>query len=99
MKSRTWMWTTVVYLFAALAMSVGMAGQDNASQNNNRHQHHRYQLIDMGTFGGAQSSINDQTNGYRDLNSSGDLVGAAETLVPLNQYSNGFPCFFTGSER
>ena len=31
MKSRTWMWTTAVSLFAALAMAVGMAAQDNPS--------------------------------------------------------------------
>ena len=33
MKSRTWMWTTVLYLFAALAMPVCMAAQDNPSQD------------------------------------------------------------------
>ncbi len=92
MKSRTWMWMNAVYLFAALAMPVGMAAQDNPSQDH-KPKHHQYKLIDMGTFGGAQSSINDQGNGYPDLNKHGDLVGAAETLVPLNQYSNGFPCF------
>ena len=79
-------------LFAALAMPVGMAAQDNPSQDH-KSKHHQYKLIDMGTFGGAQSSINDQVNGYPDLNKQGDLVGAAETLVPLNQYSNGWPCF------
>ena len=29
MKSRTWMWMPVVSLFAALALPVGMAAQDN----------------------------------------------------------------------
>ena len=33
MKSRTWMWMTVVSLFAALAMPVWTAAQDNPSQN------------------------------------------------------------------
>ena len=33
MKSRTWMWMTVVSLFAALAMPVCMAAQDNPSQD------------------------------------------------------------------
>src|SRR5664279_813908 len=92
MKSRTRKWMTTVSLFAALAMPVCMAAQDSPSQEH-KSKHHQYKLIDMGTFGGAQSSINDQVNGYRDLNEQGDLVGAAETLVPLNQYSNGFPCF------
>jgi probable HAF family extracellular repeat protein len=54
MKSRTWMWTTVVYLFAALAMPVGMAAQDNPSQDH-KSKHHQYKLIDLGTFGGTNS--------------------------------------------
>jgi Tol biopolymer transport system component len=33
MKSRTWMWTTVVYLLAALAMPLGMAAQDNPTKD------------------------------------------------------------------
>jgi hypothetical protein len=53
MKSSTWMWTTVVYLFAALAMPAGMAAQDSPSQNN-KPKHHQYKLIDIGTFGGPK---------------------------------------------
>ena len=56
MKSRTWMWTTVVYLFAALAMPVGMAAQDNPSQDH-KQKHHQYKLIDLGTFGGPNSYL------------------------------------------
>ena len=92
MKSRTWMWMTVVYLFAALAMPVGMAAQDNPSPDH-KPKHHQYKLIDMGTFGGAQSYVNEQVNGSPSQNGRGDLVGSAETLVPLSPYSNGFPCF------
>ena len=33
MKSRTWMWTAVVFLLANLAVTIGLAAQDNASQN------------------------------------------------------------------
>ena len=33
MKSRTWMWTAVVHLLATLAVAIGMAAQDNPSQN------------------------------------------------------------------
>ena len=92
MKSRKWSFVVVMTIIAALAMPVGTAAQDNPSPDH-KSKHHQYKLIDMGTFGGAQSSINDQVNGYPDLNKYGDLVGAAETLVPLNQYSNGWPCF------
>jgi hypothetical protein len=51
MKSRTWIWTTAVYLFAALATPVWTAAQDNQSQGQ-KHRHHQYTLIDLGTFGG-----------------------------------------------
>jgi len=87
------MWMSIVSLFAVVAMPVWTAAQDNPSADNNRHQHHRYRLIDMETFGGAASFVNDQVNGYPGLNKHGALVGSAETLIPLNQYSNGFPCF------
>ena len=91
MKSRTFRTALkavlLTFLFAATAMP--MAAQDNSAQ---KHKHHTYKLIDIGTFGGAGSAVNDQVNGYPDLNKRGDLVGDAETLVPLNQYSNGFPC-------
>jgi hypothetical protein len=33
MKSRTWMWTAAVYLLASLAVTIGLAAQDNPSQN------------------------------------------------------------------
>jgi len=91
MKSRTWMWSTAMCLFAALVIPVGMAAQDSPSQEH-KPKHHQYKLIDMGTFGGPASAVNDQVNGYPDLNKHGDLVGAAGTPVPTNQYSNGFPC-------
>jgi probable HAF family extracellular repeat protein len=47
MKSRNWMWMTVAYLFAALAMAVCMVAQGKPSQDN-RHSHYRYELVDLG---------------------------------------------------
>ena len=41
MKSRTWKWMTAAYLFAALAMPVGMAAQDTPSPNN-KPKHQKY---------------------------------------------------------
>jgi hypothetical protein len=55
MKSRTLTCITVVTLFAALAVPVGLAAQDNQDHNNNS-KHHHYKLIDMGTFGGPASN-------------------------------------------
>ena len=34
MQFRTWMWTAVVYLLATIALTIGLAAQDNPSQNN-----------------------------------------------------------------
>jgi probable HAF family extracellular repeat protein len=91
MKSRAWMWMTAVSLFAALAVPVGMAAQDNASQNN-RHQHHRYQLIDMGTFGGPDSLVPEL---QQIINSRGTVVGGSDTSIPDPNPTNCFvpECF------
>ena len=88
MKVRIWMWMVALALLAALAMPVCMAAQENPSQDP-KPKHKKYKLVDLGTFGGAQSFVNQGIS----QNSRGDLIGSAETLVPLNQYSNGFPCF------
>jgi probable HAF family extracellular repeat protein len=65
MKSCMWMWTTVVSLFAALAMPLGMAAQDQEQQK----QQPRYTVTDLGTLGGTFSvagSINNRgwVDGY-----------------------------------
>ena len=78
MKSRTWMWMTVVSLFAALAMPVGMAAQDNPSQDH-KSKHHKYKLYDVGTFGGLGSNFAESQALF---NKSGTLVGYAETAIP-----------------
>ena len=83
MKSRTWMWMTVVYLFAALAMPVGMAAQDTPSQDP-KPKHKQYKFIDLGTFGGPASYTLQNGNGpgSKVLNSRGTLAGWADTPVP-----------------
>jgi|HubBroStandDraft_4_1064222.scaffolds.fasta_scaffold00555_10 probable HAF family extracellular repeat protein len=90
MKSRTWMWTTVVYLFAALAMQVGMAAQGNPSQEH-KHKHHQYRLIILGTFGGPQSYL---TAGSV-LTPSGTAMGWADTPLTDPYFPNCFnpDCF------
>jgi probable HAF family extracellular repeat protein len=88
MKSRRWIWTTAVYLFAALAMPFGMAAQDNPSQDH-KSKHHQYKLIDTGTLGGAISSLGFE--GERDINNRGSVVSLAETQIPDPFAPN---CFF-----
>src|SRR6516165_11537974 len=79
MKSRTWMWMSVVYLFAALAMPVGMAAQDNPLQDH-KPKHHQYKLIDMGTFGGPNSQVNGTPPPM--INNEGTVAGLADTSSP-----------------
>ncbi len=92
MKSRIAMWTTATTLLAALAMPVGMAAQDNPSQDP-KPKHKKYKLIDMGTFGGPSSNISDSANGGPYINSSGDVVGSAQTATSLSGVSNPYECF------
>jgi hypothetical protein len=93
MKSRTWMWMTAASLFAALAVPAGMAAQDNQSQGQ-KHRHHQYMLIDIGTFGGPASYINNQgaLGSPNQMNSRGTTVGAAATSIPSPGNSNTSIC-------
>lgn len=79
MKSRTRIWTTVVYLFAALAIPVGVAAQDNPSQKP-KPKHHQYKLIDLGTFGGPNSLVPAFSN--VGINSQGTVMVQGDTTIP-----------------
>ena len=65
----------------ALALPASPAAQDNARQNRTA-QHHHYQLVDVGTFGGPQSWLF-TTSAARIglLNNQGTLAGSADTLA------------------
>jgi hypothetical protein len=89
MKSRLVILNIAVVTLVVL--SVSMAAQDSSTPN--RPPHRTYRLVDMGTFGGAQSYVNEQVNGAPSQNNRGDLVGSAEGVVPLGQLNNFFPCF------
>jgi probable HAF family extracellular repeat protein len=91
MKSRTWMWTTAVYLFAALTVPVGMAAQDNPSQDH-KPKHHQYKLYDLGTFGGPATLGPGVGNGGPLINNRGATIATAETTVSLSPNSNFFLC-------
>jgi probable HAF family extracellular repeat protein len=85
MKSRTWMWMTLVFLLAALAIPVGVAGQGNSSQH--KPNHHQYKLIDLGTLGGPTSQVNGGPPPM--LNNEGTVAGEADTSTPC-AYLGGF---------
>jgi probable HAF family extracellular repeat protein len=77
--------------FVLAAIPVQLAAQDNAG-NNTRHRHHRYKLIDMGTFGGPNSFLVYPPPGIV-LNNRGSVVGIADTPEPDPFCPN---CFFDG---
>lgn len=90
MKSRTWLWMTAAYLFAALAMPVCIAAQDKPSQNHNP-RHHQYRLIDIGTFGGPNSFFNGTPPPM--INNGGVAAGEADTAIRCpypDPFTDGF---------
>jgi len=80
MNSKTWTRIAALTLFAALALPVRLTAQETANPNH-AHQHHHYQLVDIGTFGGPDSSYAEPppSPGGRLLNSSGTAVGSGDT--------------------
>jgi probable HAF family extracellular repeat protein len=88
MNSKTWTRIIALTLFAALAMPVSLAAQDKAKP---KHQYHRYQLIDVGTFGGPQSfQYLGNVGANRVLNNRGTFAGWADTSMidPLCFFDN-----------
>ena len=74
MKSKFRMLLAAIMFFAGLALPLRLAAQDKQNHNNGN-QHHHYQLVDMGTFGGPQSRIDYAVP----LNNSGMVSGSADT--------------------
>jgi probable HAF family extracellular repeat protein len=65
----------------AVATPISLAAQDKAKQNHT-HKYHHYQLNDVGTFGGPNSSYLQAFPVGRMLNNSGTAVGSADTPTP-----------------
>jgi probable HAF family extracellular repeat protein len=97
MKSAKLTCITAMSLLVALAIPVSLAAQKHHTE------HQRYQLIDMGTFGGPGSYTGDQfaNPGTMFLNNSGIDSGAADTSTPDPYYPNCFfpACFVTHAFR
>jgi len=82
MSSKTWTRIIALSLFAALALPLQLAAQDKAKQEH-PHQFHHYQLIDIGTFGGPNSTYVLPPPSLRLLNNSGAAVGGgSDTSTP-----------------
>jgi probable HAF family extracellular repeat protein len=76
-------------LVALLAVPVRLVAQE---EKDHHAMHHRYKLIDLGTFGGVTSYINPVGNGGPYMNRRGMVVGSAMTSIPIPNNQNFFPC-------
>ena len=79
MNVTTWMRTISLTSSIALVVPVQLAAQGNQSSP---HQYHHYQVVDVGTFGGPNSSYLQGFPEGRMLNNSGAVVGAGDTSTP-----------------
>ncbi len=86
MKPETLTSIAAVVLFAGLVIPAGLAAQDKQGLN----QHHHYKLIDMGTFGGPNSTYFSSPV-VESVNNRGVVVGGADTALPDPFSPN---CFF-----
>ena len=89
MKSNRLACITTLTLFAALAIPVRLTAQEQKE----RKEHHRYKLVDLGTFGGPASYLMSDSNGAGSvsgvINNRGTVVGAADTSTPDPNYGHG----------
>jgi probable HAF family extracellular repeat protein len=94
MKSKNSARFIAIALLAALAIPVRATAQEQQSKK----EHHRYRLIELGTFGGPMSYINPVGNGGPYMNRRGAVVGSSMTFISLPPNNNGFPCVAPASD-
>jgi probable HAF family extracellular repeat protein len=76
-----------------LAVPLGLAAQVAAGQNTPA-KHHHYKLIDMGTFGGPTSGVEETAPLFTstgDINNR-EMIGTSTTSIPTTGTSSGFAC-------
>ena len=70
--------TLTFFFFTALTLPVRLVAQEQQEQRD-RKEHHRYKLIDLGTFGGPNSYLPEPNQAIRALNNRGVVAGGADT--------------------
>jgi probable HAF family extracellular repeat protein len=75
-STKTFVWTIVAMLFAALALQVQLAGQE---QQEHTKEYPRYELVDINTFGGPNAVVNGPNVPI--LSTNGTYAGEAELPV------------------
>ena len=84
MKTRRLNCITAMTFFAALAIPVRLAAQEH------KQEHHRYKFVDIGTFGGPASYINNafSLGAPNQINKSGTTVGSSANSIPSPPNTN-----------
>ena len=95
MKQRLAIAINAIALLAVLAMPIHLVGQDQSATSEDTRQHHRYKLVDLGTFGGPASYFPNGLDGI--LNNRGVAVGWANASAhdPLDPFCFTPTCFLT----
>src|ERR1700730_14144504 len=78
MRTKTMPWATGIMLCTALAMPAWLAAQEQ-QERRERKEHHRYKMVDLGTFGGPNSYLPEPNQAIRALNNRGVIAGSADT--------------------
>jgi hypothetical protein len=91
MKARIARWLTALIVIAALALPGRVSAQHHGDAE------YPYILIDLGTFGGSQSTI---IHDVPILTNGGTVVGVADTAVPDPYYPHNNPviAFYGGPD-
>jgi probable HAF family extracellular repeat protein len=87
MKSKKLMCITAIALLVALAIPVSLAAQEHHTK------HHKYDLVDLGTFGGPNVLFNFSSAPNRLLNNKGVVTGGADTSIVDPYCFNNPDCF------
>jgi len=89
-SKRTHLVTLILSVMAIPAVLV--ARQQTGELHDGKH--HRYKLVDIGTFGGPVSYINPAFTfgSHNQISRRGTVVGGAATSIPTTFVSNGFVC-------
>lgn len=90
MKSGVSNFVVTVMCFVALAIPCEITAQNSPSAHPG---HHHYKLVEMGTFGGPVSGINEVLNYSPAVNGRGETVGFSANAMAQTATTNPTACF------
>jgi probable HAF family extracellular repeat protein len=89
MKKNLTALVVAITFFTASAAPDRLVAQEHQEQ---KKEHRRYRLIDLGTFGGVTSYVNPVGNSGPYMNREGEVVGSSMTSIPSRPNGNPYPC-------